>query len=359
MIRLALVFTLSLFFGAYVYGQGVDFTIHGYLTQGYGKANRYQYYGVPEQGTSDLRNLALQFRLEYKVKSRVIVQFNSRRLGKSPVGAFFDDVELDWGFYEYQHSGSLSLKVGKVQLPVGIYNEIRDVGTVLPFYRIPPNIYGEGTWTSETIDGLVTSKSWEASEWLFDLDVFFGGWDSIEFVDADSYSPRRIEDAFGFQIWITIPDEKWRFGIHAHQQSLFGGVRKVEGEKQEIWLGSLEGEYEHFIFRAEYAYYPFEPDPSHWDAYNIHLGFKFSEKWALNLLRDQGKLNVVVPNFANAGVTFDDDAVSLNYSFNPSLVLKGEYHLTEGYAVEGLAPNIYFDEPVKLNFFLLSLSASF
>ncbi len=340
--------------------QETDFSIHGYLNQAYGQSDRYQYYGIPEDGTIDLRNIALQLNLKYGLKNKLVVQLNSRRVGESPVGEFIDDVELDWGFYQYQHDETLSLKVGKVPLPLGIYNEIRDVGTVLPFYRIPVLIYGEGTWTTETVDGLVVSKGWRPGEWLIDLDVFYGGWDSIVSQDADTYIPVRIEDGVGFQSWVTLPGERWRFGLHLHQQRVGAGSdTTLIGENQDMLFASAEGEYEHFLFRSEYHRISFQSGNGTWTAWYIHLGAKFSEKWALHFSSDHGRIELVIPFIGTADEDFDDEALSLNYSFSPRLVLKLEAHKTEGYAVEGFAPNFLFDPPVRLDYAVLSFSASF
>ncbi len=342
------------------FSQDTKFSVHGYLNQAYGQSDRYQYYGIPEEGTIDLRNIALQFNLKYGLKNSLVIQMNSRRVGESPVGEFIDDVELDWGFYQYEHDETLSLKVGKVPLPLGIYNEIRDVGTVLPFYRIPTNVYGEGTWTSETVDGVVVSKSWMPGEWMLDLDLFYGGWDSVTSQSADSYTPVRNEDATGFQFWVTLPGERWRFGVHSHRRRPTEAFDETIGrDHQDISIGSVEGEYEHFLFRGEYVRATFEPEGSSWKAWYLHLGTSFSEKWALNFMRSRGRITLVVPFFATGSGDYDDDALGLNYSFTPRQVLKFEYHRTEGYSVEDLSPDFFFEPPVRLDYFLISFSASF
>src|SRR5205085_12405810 len=109
---------------------------------------------------------------------------------------------------------STGLKVGKVQIPLGIYNEVRDVGTVLPFYRPSFNFYGEGAFTSETVDGIVVSHNFfNDSAWSVDADAYFGGWDLIETDFASNVSSRaRVENTVGTQIWLNTPINGLRLG---------------------------------------------------------------------------------------------------------------------------------------------------
>lgn len=58
--------------------------------------------------------------------------------------AFEPDVKLDWAFYERKLGQDTSIRVGRIPQPMGLLNETRYVGTLLPFYRAPYNFYQEG-----------------------------------------------------------------------------------------------------------------------------------------------------------------------------------------------------------------------
>jgi hypothetical protein len=120
--------------------------VHGYLTQAYARTNEHQLIGINDEGTTDYRMAALQFRYAITTNDNFVIQFSHERIGDSPVMQFKNDVELDWVFYEHRFNDATSVKVGKVQIPMGIYNEIRDVGTILPFYRPIFSFYFEGAY---------------------------------------------------------------------------------------------------------------------------------------------------------------------------------------------------------------------
>ena len=111
--------------------------IHGYLTQAYAISDGNKIFGISPHGSADYRNLALQFRYDANPSNTIVFQFSHERLGSTPIMLLKEDVELDWGFFEHRFRNAISIKVGKIQIPLGIYNEIRDVGVLLPFYRLP------------------------------------------------------------------------------------------------------------------------------------------------------------------------------------------------------------------------------
>src|SRR5688572_30445570 len=125
------------------------FMFHGALTQAYGRSDGATVLGIPEDGTSDYRTVSLQFGYALGANDRMVVQLAHERIGESAAMAFRQDVEVDWAFYEHRFSDALTAKAGRVQIPRGIFNEIRDIGTLLPFYRPPSAFYSESVAASE------------------------------------------------------------------------------------------------------------------------------------------------------------------------------------------------------------------
>ena len=146
--------TLLIALSANISGQS-KLRVFGHLTQGFAISDEHQIFGIPTSGSSDYRNLALQFRYDIDPKNNLIVQIAHKRLGKHPAQSEADDVELDWGFFEHHFSPEIFLKFGKVQMPLGIYNELRDVSVLLPFYRAPSSVYSESRASGEYVNGIV------------------------------------------------------------------------------------------------------------------------------------------------------------------------------------------------------------
>jgi hypothetical protein len=147
-------------------------SIHGYLTQAYGMSSGDTIMGLTREGTFDYRRAAILVRFGMTSKDFMVVQVAHRRLGGSPTMAFEEPIKVDMAFYERRFHNGASVRVGKTSLPMGIYNDIRYVGTLLPFYRAPFSIYNEGSRVSETIDGVVARKEFRSGEaWQFTSEV--------------------------------------------------------------------------------------------------------------------------------------------------------------------------------------------
>ncbi|MEM8962569.1 MAG: hypothetical protein AAGD38_13880 [Acidobacteriota bacterium] len=335
-------------------------TIHGYLTQAYaegsfvdgGPVTDELALGIPEDGTTAYRNLAIQFRYEISDRDIMVVQFSSRSLGDTPGEELEDDVELDWAFYERRLTDNTSIKLGRVQIPLGIFNEIRDVGTLLPFYRPAYTFYNEGTFTSETIDGVVLSHTFfPLSEWALEADVYYGEYDLVELA-IGAAAPAAIatsEDAIGFQLWLNTPVDGLRFGVGAEEHDTVGGqegfVRPVDGNaKVDSYHLSLDYAGEKFVVRSEFRSETLEETSVLFeiprDDFYVQVGYHFTDAFRVYAQYeertsdfDRGSIQNVTGLPVISGSTDidarEDIGFALNYLFAPNLVLKLEYHQVE------------------------------
>src|SRR5215212_11865345 len=105
-------------------------SIHGYASQAYAVSEDHPIFGIPTGGTTNYRDLALQFRYDPDRRNAVVVQFRHERLGAQRTD---DGVELAWAFYQRNFSDRLSLKAGRIPLPLGIFNEASGAATTSPF----------------------------------------------------------------------------------------------------------------------------------------------------------------------------------------------------------------------------------
>jgi hypothetical protein len=333
---------------------GLKVGIHGYLTQAYAQSDGHQFFGITEDGTADYRTAALQIRADISSKDTFVVQFSHERFGESRIQEIKDDVELDWLFYEHRF-GDTALKVGRIQIPFGIYNEVRDVGTLLPFYRPSHNFYGEVAYSSETVDGAVLSRKFSlGGEWRLETDLHYGDW---EFVQSDfltgTYSASKVNDSKGVELWLDTPVSGLRFGL--------GGIRyDIESPTgQVVWQAyhiSVAGDFDRFSFHGEYK--DVDIDFGHVLQGYVHLGVNLTSKISLNAQKDFGYFD----DFVGLPRTeFDDDRIAgINYAFNPSLVLKAEHHWNQGgFYLEDLPLDPTFTRVIDTRYWLVSLSTAF
>lgn len=328
-------------------------TVHGFLTQAYAASNGNQIAGISEEGTADYRSAALQVRADLTDRDAFVVQLSHERLGKSPIMGFREGVELDWIFYERRFGDRSAVKVGRVQIPFGIYNEVRDVGTILPFFRPSLDFYGEGSFNSETVDGLVLSHSFSPwGSWSLDADVHYG---NFEFVASDdSFYLNEVKDSRGFELWLQTPLPGLRIGA--------GGMRMDVRDTQlpsnpyvpwSVYHISVAGKFGRLSTNAEYSYW--DEGPWIWETTYVHLGYAVTDKVTVNGQVDWANLSV--EGYFD-GEADNDKIFGLNYEVRSNLVLKAEHHWNKGYYVESPLADI-LAPPLKTRFWILSLATSF
>lgn len=329
------------------------FQFHGFLTQAYAVADYTKggptpievILGIDEDGTADYRFLALQARFEASPKDLIVVQLSSRKLGNSPINKIEDDIELDWAFYQRRLTDNTNLKLGRIQIPLGIFNEIRDVGTILPFYRPPFNFYREGSFTSETVDGaLLHHTFFNESDWPLSVDGFYGEYELVEqavFVPDDPPAIAKAKNVRGMQIWLNTPYSGLRVGLGGQRRNISEGqegiFRPFGGEtKFKEWYASLELPTDKYIIRAEHRrlngildspIFKFASDATNNTSW-VQFGYYFTEKIHAFAQWETSRVTQSSASFTHDVTTEDrtDVGISLNYRFTSNVVLKAEYH---------------------------------
>jgi len=332
---------------------GLRILINGYLTQAYAISDGNQIVGIPKQGTADYRTAALQMRVDLTSQDTFSVKLRHERMGQSPFQAFQSDVALDWLFYE-RRFGASAVRVGRVKIPFGIFNEVRDVGTLLPFYRTPTDFYGTGSFTTATVDGALVSHSFDLGRgWQLDGDAYFGNW---EFVASESEGvfKSRARSTLGVELRLGIP--------HTGLQISAGGM-DYEVVKEEAlqtvtapsksYHVSVEETYRRLLAQVEYKY-RHTADAKLVSGY-VRLGFRLTDQLTANLqVEHQHTVIQELPQ----GVEQDlDRALGLSYAFREGLVLKLEHHWNRGLNQE--PPSELSGSKRDTRYGILSLAVSF
>ncbi|MCG3110466.1 MAG: hypothetical protein MCM46_01470 [Candidatus Manganitrophus sp. SB1] len=336
-----------------------NLSIYGYLTQAYANSSGGQILGIPQDGTTDYRTAALMFRYKMTAKDTFVLQLNHERLGESPLA---DDhtVEMDWLYYQHQLSDSVIIKIGKIPIPNGIYNEVMDAGTVLPFYRPASQFYGEVAFSSETVDGGVIAHSLPLGAWELQTEIYAGEWDFVYVIDG-VVTPVRSKSALGAQLWLQTPIEGLRLGLGGNHTVDHDVPTVPPGHKQsqKDLHASLDADFEHFLFQVEYR----KSDSKYHDFQDYYaLAGARLGKFQFNVMAEIATLDlptVVVPglNFMDLKL-HRDYAVGVNYKFRPDLVLKVEGHQVKTLNTEEPIVPLFMD-PIKVKYYIVSLSTSF
>jgi hypothetical protein len=341
-----------------------DLSLHAYINQAYAISKYHQLFGIPTTGTTDYRTVAVQIRYAMTKSDSIVTQFISFREGDSAINQLHSDVELELGFYQHLFADATAVKVGKMQLPLGIYNEIRDVGTLLPFYAPPNNIYLE-TNTARSLEGVMVSRTLgKDSAWSLDTDLYGGGWRRLEEETATGQlADARVENAVGTQIWLNTPVAGLRLGGSYAHFDIEHDIHQVDPlDPSWVFAFSLDASFERFYVRSEMieSGLPDTIAPGvitprlTYRAYYGQAGYYLTRKLSINLQADFGAYNVGLGNsgFMNLNT---DYGVSLVYKFRPNLVAKVEAHRDRGSLVE----NVPSTSNTRTNYGIASLAASF
>ena len=332
-------------------------TIHGYLTQAYAITDGPTLLGIPGTGTTDYRTAALQFRYAVSNSDNVTLQLSHRRLGRDIATSGEAPVQLDWAFYGHRF-GNFDVRIGRAPIPSGIYNEVRDVGVLLPFYRAPFNFYLEGSFTSETVDGVTASyETPNTAGFGFEATAFAGGWDMNERTVSQSsgaviVNHTRVEKGIGAQVWLRTPLEGVRIGAggsryEADPSSLLPGTWKE-------WHASFDARRSRATLQSEYRRM-ITPDIDY-NAWYVYAGVRPVSHLTLHAQVDRAGL-------VTGGLSrFDfnnDNALGASWAFRSNLVLKAEGHSADSFWTDSPTVRIGVDGPTKVRYYIISLSTSF
>lgn len=113
--------------------------VNGFVSQGYINSEENNFLADSLGGTTEYNEFGLTISAHPIDKLRVGLQLLSRDLG--PEGN--NEIRLDWGFADYRFADFFGVRLGKVKLPYGLYNEGRDSDFLRTTALLPQSIYDE------------------------------------------------------------------------------------------------------------------------------------------------------------------------------------------------------------------------
>lgn len=331
--------------------------IHGYLTQGAAITDGLSINGISKSPTADYRVAALLFRYDISKDDHVTFQIRSRRLGVNPIKNIEPTVALNWAFYEHNfRTSGLTVKAGLIPAPRGIYNEVRSVGTLLPFYRAPTNLYPEGF---EAVDGVSLAKRFELNTaGSVEVVGYAGGFDNAA-ASFPATGPKfttsiaRYEKAYGGQAWYNTPISGVRFGV--------GGVKFKTRPSDTLavkpvitpytrWYGSMDASFDRAFVRSEYTLLSAGANTG---AYYVQAGTRLFKGLWINAQDEISDRKLAGRKYRLQR----DAAVGLSYAASSGVSFKIEQHSARGYSFEKYLNTL--GAPGKSNYTIASVSASF
>lgn len=373
--RLAVAGALAVMIARPAMSQEDRIRIFGSLNAGVGKVDNLPVQGLTKEGTTDYRILSLQFRFQMTDKDQFVTQLASRKVGKSAINDAYASIYPVWAFYQHRFDNGAVLKVGRTPLPRGIYNEVRYIGTLLPFYRVGESVYAE---TLENLDGITLNKSWSAGKWNVDATFLTGGFDLNALLPGNdgtvSLVHGRWESALGAQVWVTTPIPGVRIGEFVARMDEDG---TTDNRPYVTMLHSFDGNWDRVFVKAEATEFRHnmstEREQNRYFGYYGVAGVKPTEKLTVSVGHEEvtRRLNFPAPI---SPATIDlkatkENILGIAYAASSSVVFKLEGHAREGYLWDVAVPimipptkppfSMTVVPPAKGNFAIASVAITF
>jgi hypothetical protein len=336
-------------------------TWHGYLTQGYGVSSPVPILGLNRDPSGDYRAAALQLRYAMSPADNFVVQAATRSMGTSPYSSSSSgSVSVDWAFYQHQFEHA-SVQVGRIPVPFGFLSETREVGTLLPFYRAPSGYYLE---SFRSLDGAIASNSLGLLGGSLESSLFAGGTEGRQIVWLPTGSPvpfvnakLRFERVIGTELKYTTPIEgiRVRAGYATVRALDTAKVQVAPATTLSLLSAGVDASFDRFAARGESRRMKIGSNQRTYNYY-AQTGVRLLSRLWLNGQGDFTTVENMTAAGPVSGMTADDRALGLSYTFATNLVGKLEKHWAHG-GIDGfVAPGA---SPPFASYAIASLSVSF
>ena len=313
--------------------------VHGFGGWAYGKTdNENRYLTGSDEGNYDNVNFSLNLIATPYEHLGIYAQPSfTESFGENEIG-------LDYAFADWFARDELRVRAGKVKAPFLLYSEVYDVGTIRPFFELPPSIYQQ--LAPEAYKGIgVTGTHFFENGWGCSYDAYFGELELMPqqfiFLEPEprlfEFSP-KIQDLFGGRFMVQPPVAGLNFGV-----SFYRGRGLLTRESSEENVGQL---IDHYLFlgasleylsdtwwvRSEYLA-QHESDAVIFDSVYIEPAYMLGEHWQVAARYEWMSMEVVdavVSLTPDSFFEHQSAAVGVNYWINPNFVLKAAYHIANG-----------------------------
>jgi len=321
--------------GAIELGDAVE--LHGYGHAGALATSDNSYLKADSKGTLDYYDIALLLTGTLSERAKVWAQ----------VYAIYGEPRLDWAFFDYEFHDSLTLRVGQIKTPFGIYNEIRDIEYLRPS-SLKPLMYHDGVdLIDEAFRGLSLSTTRNFSAGALAVNLYGG---KIVMFEDDEHIHGPL---FGIHAKWQPADSTLAIGISAYNTQI---TDHETGTKDHNNTGSLFAEFEHVGIRLKSEYVAAKSN---------------EQEIAAFYLQSDVSLNDRLTPFARIeAITFDgwrsEDlastqkvlSVGLGYRFTDTWSARIETHYNHGYALP-IKTEALEAADAKPNWFLSAISFNF
>ncbi len=247
--------------------------IHGFLSQGYilTSDNVIHAFGSNNKGSFELNEIALNG--SYQLKDSIVFsgQIGSRDLGNEGNNAFY----IDYLQADIQLTDWFGTRLGRYKVPLGFYNQTRDIDLARPMVFLPQSIYPEAyrPFVANATGALIYGNINSDAIGNLDYELFYGRAGdnddsclvhSMQVMLHGTDMSMESSDVYGGSLQYTPPLDGLRLGItfasgkadfkFKETTTGFGLNGVYDGSMDSISVLSIEYAISDFLFVSEYMY---------------------------------------------------------------------------------------------------------
>ena len=203
---------------AYLFGADNKVSVNGFITQGFFYTDHNNVYGESsDNGSFDFHEIGLNTAYRLTPKLRAAAQIMSRQAGAVDDG----DPKLDYALVDYRVSDAVDkafgIRVGRLKIPFGFYNETRDVSFTRSSIMLPQSLYFDQARDLElSIDGAILYGSLSVPGGWIDLDLLYGSPQTdtnVEYAYLGMDAAGKFKSSEGYMARAIYNSESGRFRI--------------------------------------------------------------------------------------------------------------------------------------------------
>lgn len=346
---------------ATAFADDTSWQLHGALTQGITYTSDNNFYGASDDGASlKFTEVSLNASARLLPNLRASGQVLYRQMGEQG-----ESGDVDYAFLDYQFlteaTAVAGIRAGRYKLPIGLYNETRDVAFTRPSIFAPQSAYPD-TWRDLELssDGaLIYSDIFtDSGQWTIEA---HGGRPRIdkEAIDTSlNFLPGEVNDMgrrsiFGGRIMYQSSNGRWIAALSRsearirYEHAVAPGMLTDVDVDLAYWLASLQCNIDQWTITAEYGHMDARLDSEYFVGglhplqYYVQVTRHLGNRWSLysrydNLYwdrHDRSGDNYTVMTNKNSFSNFAHDyGVGGRYDISNDVMVSVEYHYIDGAA---------------------------
>jgi hypothetical protein len=299
---------------------GDRISLHGFGHQTFKRASGNTYEGADNKGSWDDNFLGLVSAITLTEKSKLWAQLEG---ASTPDGT---ETRFTWFFVDYQFSDKLRGHIGRVKMPLGLYNETIDT-RFLQVSELLPSMYHSAT------DTMYDAYNGVGVDYDHDLGAghltwqLYGGNIIDPRLDIAAGEPTFDRRTLGGRVSYLTPIDGLKF-VLTYNNTTYEVIADNSLHQEPREIASVSYVNENFDVKAEYAYH--RKDVTRKLGY-LQVGYHVNDKWTPYVRYDHAILDDAQKG--DPSYYQKTTMIGVAYKITPSMDVRVEDHFNHGYGL--------------------------